>query len=170
MTAKAWATDIDGVETWLLIAITAAVLILAGVAIGTLIGNRGPRGDQWNPADHPPPLPPPTPSTSPAGDRALATVISQRAALIAGCVRVRGLLDDQVLSDVLDQTLHTGGVEIFDPTGAPLDPTRHRVTGTAPAPEPRANGVIATTETPGYLDDGKVVRPAEVIVYKWDGR
>ncbi len=94
----------------------------------------------------------------------------QRSALIQGCVKVRGLLDDDMAVDVLENALRLGGVTTFDATGTPLDPRRHRVNHTVPAPAPQSEGIVARTLTPGYLDNGQVLRPADVAVYKWGPR
>jgi molecular chaperone GrpE (heat shock protein) len=91
------------------------------------------------------------------------TLAAQGGALVGGCLKVGGLFDDALLADVLDGTLRRGAVTVFDPTRRPMDPARHRVHHTVAG----ADRVIARTLIPGYLDDGRILRPAEVVVYKW---
>lgn len=92
---------------------------------------------------------------------------SQRDALLAGIAQLRGLLDDDLAADLLNDAMRRGGVSIVDPTGMRVDPSRHRVDHTVAAPDPDSDGVIAQTLTPCYLDGTKVLRAADVVVYKW---
>ena len=98
-----------------------------------------------------------------------AALESQRQALISGCMKVVGLLDDDIVTDALDEALRRAGVTIFDATGMALDPTRHRVDHTLAAPNPDSDGIVAETLTAGYIDNNRVLRPADVAVYKWSG-
>ncbi|OBI84436.1 hypothetical protein A9X00_03315 [Mycobacterium sp. 1245805.9] len=138
-----FATNIDWIRTLLLAAACATVVFAAGVAAAVRFAHR--RGAT---APHP--------------------LTEQRDALVGGCVKVRGLLDDEVLSDVLDDALRRGGVTVFDATGARMDRSRHHVNHTVAAPDPSADGIVAHTQAPGYLDNGRVLRPAEVVVFKWN--
>ena len=87
--------------------------------------------------------------------------------MISGCIRARGMLDDQLLTEIIDDALRQGGVQIVDPTGYPANPAEHRTAGTDPAPAPHQDGVISRTLRPGFIDAGRVVRAADVVVYKW---
>ncbi|MEZ0352087.1 nucleotide exchange factor GrpE [Mycobacterium sp. pR1184] len=142
ITSAGFAADIDWLPTLSLLALAALPVPAAGVLIGLLI----PRRQRALPA---------------------AELTAQRGALVSGCVKVRGLLDDPLAADVLDEALRAAGVSVFDPTGELKDATHHRVDHTVPAPDPTADGLVACTLTPGYLDGDRLLAPAEVIVYKW---
>jgi hypothetical protein len=144
--------------TLLLLGVCAVVVFTAGAAVGIRARTSAPV------VDLPQSPPPATPASS---GPSVETLAAQRGALVTGCLKVHGLLDDQVLAGVLDDALRRGGITAFDPTGQPLDPVRHRVDHTVAAPEPGADGVIAETLAAGYVDDGRVLRPAEVVVYQW---
>lgn len=144
---------IDWEYTLPLIGILVLLVLVVGVWIGRLT-RRLPR-----------PAPPPVP---PTGDRTMLDKLAeQRGALISGCVRARGLLDDQLLIEVLDDALRHGGVHIVDPTGSRANPSEHRTAGTDPASAPNQDGVISRTLRPGFIDAGRVLRAADVVVYKW---
>lgn len=55
------------------------------------------------------------------------------------------------------------GVEIVDPTGKPFDPNFHQAIQMVPSPEVPSNHVLQTVQK-GFLLNGRVVRPAFVIV------
>lgn len=90
--------------------------------------------------------------------------------MITGCVTASGMLDDDITANVLEDALRQGGVTVFDATGQRLDPDRHHVDHTSPAPDPNSDDIIADTITPGYLDNNRVLRPAQVVVYRWAQR
>lgn len=160
-----FSTDLHWGYTLLLSVILAVLVLILGVWLGRATKRR-PRPA---PAHPPPPAPPIPPPQAPIpGDRAvLDRLAAQRAALIAGCVQARGLLDDQVLTDVLDDALRNGGVQIVDPTGYRANPAEHRTAGTDPAPAPDRDGIVSRTVRPGFIDAGRVVRAADVVVFKW---
>lgn len=89
----------------------------------------------------------------------------QRAALVTGMLTIRGLVEDPQAADVIDESLRTAGVTVFDPTGDTKDPRYHRVRHTEPAPDAGKSGTIARTLAPGYIDAGRVLQPADVVVY-----
>jgi GrpE len=136
------------------------ILGLLVLGLGVVLGARLGRARTRHPEPNPPPRP--YPDVRPELD----AVTTQRAALVAGCLKVRGLLEDQVLTGVLDDALHRGGIQIIDPIGTRVDSSRHRIAGTDPAPTPAQDGVISRTLIPGFLDAGRVVRAADVVVYK----
>lgn len=57
------------------------------------------------------------------------------------------------------------GVEILDPTGKPFDPNFHQAVTMVPSQEVPNNHVLNTMQK-GFLLNGRVVRPAMVIVAK----
>ncbi len=167
MTSVHFTPGIHWGYTLALLGVLAVLVLAVGVWLGRATKRR-PR-----PAAPPPP-PPQVPAPAPpprapiAADRAvLDRLASQRAALISGCVRTRSMLDDQLLAEILDDTLREAGVQIVDPTGMRANPSEHRTAGTDPASTPDQDGVISRILRPGFLDAGRVVRAAEVVVYKW---
>jgi hypothetical protein len=145
------------------------VLAFLVFAVGVWLGRatkRRPRPASTPPPTHAPPMTPPQAPVT-RDPAVLDRLASQRAALISGCVRTRGMLDDELLTEVLDDTLRQGGVQIVNPTGFRANPAEHRTAGTDPAPDPHQDGVISRTLRPGFIDAGRVVRAADVVVYKW---
>ena len=136
---------------------------------------QAPAEPQPRSAQRPPGPPEPRPSAAtvapeplaPVGPAGAVTVSVQRAALIDGVVKVCGLLDDDIAADVLNDAMRRGGVTTFEATGMRVDPKRHRVERTIPAPRPENDGIVAETLAPGYFDNGRVLRPADVVVYQW---
>jgi molecular chaperone GrpE len=59
--------------------------------------------------------------------------------------------------------LERGGVEAYDPTGDPFDPTWHEAVSTR-SQEDVESGVVVETLEKGYRLDGQVLRAARVIV------
>ncbi|MDY6840963.1 MAG: nucleotide exchange factor GrpE [Pseudomonadota bacterium] len=58
-------------------------------------------------------------------------------------------------------------VEQINPVGEPFDPQRHEAMSMVPAPDAEPNSVVAVVQK-GYLLNGRVVRPAMVVVAKAD--
>jgi GrpE protein len=139
-----------------LVGILCLLVLGLGIALGVRFGRARTRHSAPNPA------PQPYPDVRPQLD----AVTTQRAALVDGCLKVRGLLEDRVLTGVLDGALDRGGIQIIDPTGTRVDSSQHRIAGTDPAPTPAQDGVISRTLIPGFFDAGRVVRAADVVVYK----
>ena len=133
----------------------AGIVTLVVLAVGIWIGRTTKRRPQ------------PAPAATPSDPDVIDRLAAQRVALIGGCVQTRGLLDDQVLTDVLDDALRRGGVQVVDPTGSRATPAQHRIAGTEPTEAPDQDGVISRILRPGFLDAGRVIRAADVVVYKW---
>lgn len=64
----------------------------------------------------------------------------------------------------LQATLARAGVESYDPAGEAFDPTLHEAISTRPATDDHAAGTVAETLERGYRLNGRVLRPARVIV------
>jgi molecular chaperone GrpE len=63
------------------------------------------------------------------------------------------------------------GVELLEPAGETFDPGRHESVGEEVADAQATPGTVARTLRPGVLDSGRVVRPAQVVIYtSADGR
>ena len=60
------------------------------------------------------------------------------------------------------------GVEAVDPSGEPFDPQYHEAVTTAPSAELEPNTVMEVIQK-GYLLNGRLVRPAMVVVSKSAG-
>ncbi|AXS83238.1 MULTISPECIES: nucleotide exchange factor GrpE [Marinobacter] len=56
-------------------------------------------------------------------------------------------------------------VEPVNPVGEPFDPRQHEAMSMVPAPDAEPNSVVAVVQK-GYLLNGRVVRPAMVVVAK----
>lgn len=56
-------------------------------------------------------------------------------------------------------------VEQLNPLGEPFDPQQHEAMSMVPAPDAEPNSVVAVVQK-GYLLNGRVVRPAMVVVAK----
>jgi molecular chaperone GrpE len=63
----------------------------------------------------------------------------------------------------LRASLERAGVESYDPTGAPFDPSLHEALSTR-ATDETESGVVVETLDRGYRLDGQVLRPARVVV------
>ena len=67
----------------------------------------------------------------------------------------------------LEGVLARYGVEKIDATGQMFDPSQHEAIGLHPVHDPRANGMVAEQYEPGYAFGGKLLRPAKVLVAKY---
>jgi molecular chaperone GrpE len=75
---------------------------------------------------------------------------------------VRGVV---LVLDELSATLGRAGVESYDPSGEQFDPNLHEAVSTQEA-EGTDSGTVIETLDRGYRLDGKVLRPARVVVSK----
>jgi molecular chaperone GrpE len=67
----------------------------------------------------------------------------------------------------LETVLVRYGVEKIDATGQMFDPALHEAVGLQPVHDPRANGMVAQQYEPGYSFGGRLLRPAKVMVAKY---
>jgi molecular chaperone GrpE (heat shock protein) len=67
----------------------------------------------------------------------------------------------------LEGVLAKYGVETIDATGKRFDPSIHEAIGVAPVADPLANGVVMVQHQPGYQFAGRLLRPAKVLVGKY---
>ena len=63
----------------------------------------------------------------------------------------------------LSNTMRQHGVERIDALGQPFDPELHDAVGAVPHPT-LAPGTVMRVDLPGYLLDGRLLRPARVLV------
>ncbi|MFO7528300.1 MAG: nucleotide exchange factor GrpE [Marinobacter sp.] len=67
--------------------------------------------------------------------------------------------------DLFMKSLAKFNVEQLNPVGEPFDPQQHEAMSMVPAPDAEPNSVVNVVQK-GYLLNGRVVRPAMVIVAK----
>jgi len=65
-------------------------------------------------------------------------------------------------------TLRAAGLTLIDPVGRQFDPAMHVAVGRRATTDPRSHNVVAETVRPGCYGEGRVVREAEVVVYRTD--
>ena len=73
----------------------------------------------------------------------------------------------QLVRQQLLETFKRYDVQRFDADNQSFDPDRHDALSTVPVSSPAADNVVATVVKPGYLVGGDVLRPANVIVGKY---
>ena len=91
---------------------------------------------------------------------------AERATLVSGCIEVGDLIDSQALRRKLLDALFDVGVLGVDATGEPFDAREHRAVDSVATDEPSLHGRIAATERQGYRDRGRLLRRADVSVYR----
>jgi molecular chaperone GrpE len=64
--------------------------------------------------------------------------------------------------------LESAGLERIDPIGQPFDPATMEALTTMPAQEAGEDETVATVFAPGYKYQGTLVRPARVVVKKFE--
>ena len=80
----------------------------------------------------------------------------------------RAMLDGvRMVRAQLEGVLAKYGVETIEATGLRFDPSIHEAIGVAPVADPRANGVVMVQHQPGYQLKGRLLRPAKVLVGKY---
>jgi molecular chaperone GrpE len=72
------------------------------------------------------------------------------------------------LAGQVEDVLRRQGVQRFGAPGEPFDPERHEAVGTTAASDVPAGGVAAVLRS-GYVLDGRLLRPAQVIVARGEG-
>ena len=107
-----FAAGVDWSDTLLLLGIAALSLALGAFAMIMLARQLPFLSTPRQTAVAPPPPPPPPPPLSP-----VRVLSAQRSSLIQGCVKARGLLDDDMVVEVLENALRLGGVTTFEQRG-----------------------------------------------------
>lgn len=64
---------------------------------------------------------------------------------------------------LIDKAFERAGLTVLDPQGQPFNPERHEAMATQESPE-QAPGTILAVVQKGYLLNGRVVRPARVLI------
>ena len=65
----------------------------------------------------------------------------------------------------IGEILEAEGINSTEPTET-LDPARQHVIGTRPTDDPARHGRIAEVVGPGYVFDGRVIRPEQVVTWR----
>ncbi|MCB0976782.1 MAG: hypothetical protein KDB02_04920 [Acidimicrobiales bacterium] len=180
-------------------AVVLAVLagLIAGLAVGILAGRRmSPTPDPMVPtgspaaggspgrvADPPPtgphaaaPLSAPTGpgpfpvDAPPAGQPPVVDATGDRDRLVAALIEVADEVSSDAVRTGIAQRLSAVGVEaVVVAPGERFDASTQRGVHAEPAPSPDRADTVVSTERPGWTDRGKVLRPPEVVVYRWEG-
>lgn len=108
----------------------------------------------------------PIPTAQLAEPARAAQVMADRAALVEACIWMRDRATSPALASQLDQTFRRVGVAAVDATGQRFDPAVHEAGSTVAAPGPAEDGIIARTESVGYIDRGRLLRHPVVTVYR----
>ncbi len=144
----------EGLQVTLPVAVLAIVIIAIGVGVTAAL----PRPAAATPA--PAPQPPASPiHTGPAAAQ-------QRDALVRLCIDLRDSVGNPALLERVTRALFEVGVVALSPEGMLFDPGQHRAVDRVPSADPALHNRIASTERPGYVDRGTLLRPAEVTVYQ----
>jgi molecular chaperone GrpE len=81
---------------------------------------------------------------------------------------VRTVVDGAAMVEQkLLKSLAGHGLELVNPLGAPFDPALHEAVATAPAETPDDDHLVAQVFQVGYVFNGKLLRPARVVVKQW---
>jgi hypothetical protein len=157
------AASSSGTDIWLLIVVAVVVGVL-GILVGWLWGRAGRRS---GPATAPKAVPRPPERTVSAPIVPAPPVPDWRLdGLAEEVIAVRDLTADAGLSTRLGSALAAVGYQSFDPVGLRFDPNFHRAVDFEPSPAAEASGQIAMTERVGYTSAGRLVRAADVVVFR----
>ncbi|MBI3791393.1 MAG: nucleotide exchange factor GrpE [Gemmatimonadetes bacterium] len=75
----------------------------------------------------------------------------------------------EMVEKKLLKSLAGHGLEIVNPLEHPFDPALHEALTMMPAESPELDHVIAQVFQVGYVFNGQLLRPARVVVRKWQG-
>jgi molecular chaperone GrpE len=98
-------------------------------------------------------------------ERALAAAGVDPSAALSGEAEAPSPLEQGALLTYRDlhSNLARAGIEVYDPSGEPFDPTWHEALSTR-ADDGAGPGRVLETLSKGYRLDGQVIRPARVVV------
>jgi len=65
----------------------------------------------------------------------------------------------------LDKAFEKAGIEVLDPLGQPFDPEFHEAMTTQEAPDQPPGSVLNVFQK-GYLLNGRLLRPARVVIVR----
>ncbi|WP_219905573.1 nucleotide exchange factor GrpE [Actinopolyspora mortivallis] len=98
----------------------------------------------------------------------LERAVSERETLIRLCVYAFDRARSTGVTERLEEGLDSVGVTALRPRGEPFDPARHEAGGVVTTADHTLDGLVAETETLGFADRGRMVRPPVVTVYRLD--
>ncbi|WP_019856326.1 nucleotide exchange factor GrpE [Actinopolyspora mortivallis] len=98
----------------------------------------------------------------------LERAVSERETLIRLCVYALDRARSTGVTERLEEGLDSVGVTALRPRGEPFDPARHEAGGVVATADHTLDGLVAETETLGFADRGRMVRPPVVTVYRLD--
>lgn len=175
------------------LAVPVAIALAASTLVVGFVAGRARRrpvdpfaGGATAPAAVPGPVPPASPRpldpspTTPTGPAAAAPVAAvdpeaaragaDRDQLVATLIDLAFEARSEAVRGLIVQQLAVVGVEpVVVSPGERFDPSRHRGIHAESAGEPDQAETIAAMERPGWIDRGRVLRPPEVVVRRWDG-
>jgi molecular chaperone GrpE len=73
----------------------------------------------------------------------------------------------RMVEQKMQKTLAGHGLEIVNPAGQPFDPAVHEAVSTSSAAAPEEDHLVAEVFQVGYVFNGKLLRPARVVVKQW---
>ncbi|SDD02554.1 nucleotide exchange factor GrpE [Glycomyces harbinensis] len=91
---------------------------------------------------------------------------ADRTVLVEACIWMRDRATSPALAQHLDGAFTKVGVAQVDATGQRFDPAVHEAGSVIAASTPAEDGIIARTETPGYIDRGRLLRHPIVTVFR----
>lgn len=103
-----------------------------------------------------------------AAGASVERLANQRRRLVKALIDGRDRVDSPAIAQSMQRALADVGVhEVAPSPGSPFDPSRHMVTRPVPTEDAGAADTIAALETPGYVDDGSLLRYARVQVHHY---
>jgi len=94
---------------------------------------------------------------------------SDRLALVHALVELGDLVTSDALRTTIAERLAAAGVvPVWVDAGTRFDPTTHRGVQAEPATSPIQDGIVASCDRVGWSDRGTLMRPPEVVVYRWE--
>lgn len=152
-------------STGIVLAVVAVVVVLVVVAVViALVAGRSRRGAPAAVATAPAPASPPAPAAVTATDE---RATRERDRLVQVLIDVGDQLDSVALAAWVTQALAEVGVAEVVVDGQRFDPSRHQAVEHVATTDPAADGFVARTSTRGFVDRGRVVRPPQVLVYRY---
>lgn len=150
-----WLTVAEGQQVTLTVLLLALVLIAAGLGAMALFGRVTP-GRLYQPS-----------TQDSAADPALdGELVRQRDSLVQACIGLGDSVDNPAVRERLTRALAEIGVLAMVPDGELFDPAWHRAVDRVAAADPTLHNRVAGTQRLGYVDHGRLVRPADVTVYQ----
>lgn len=99
-----------------------------------------------------------------------ARLAAERDRLVGALIDVADEVRSEAVRGTIVQRLGTVGVEpVLVSPGDRFDPSVHRGVHAESASNPEQADTIAALDRPGWVDRGRVLRPPEVVVKRWDG-